>query len=173
MTRCCGIFVCLVVIIALAGVIVWEMSADPEAAARHASREKAALMVEKEKSQRERENMRRDRELWEKAKEARVPQGAFWEVVLPAWDCRAYGKREYWGILRGIPKGWSAIDACMNLPVEIRGVTVRRPYRCAFVNGSPHIHGYWMVDWDQPDCKPWYRDYQDAVSPMFPSIHAL
>ena len=172
MTRCCGVFICLVVIIALAGVIVWEMSADPEAAARHASREKAALMVEKEKSQRERENMRRDRELWEEAKEARIPQGAFWEVVWPAWDCRAYGKREYWGILRGIPEGWSAIDACMNLPVEIRGVTVRRPHRCAFVNGSPHIHGYWMVDWDQPDCKPWYRDYQDAVSPMLLSIHA-
>ncbi|KAF9651191.1 hypothetical protein BDM02DRAFT_3091558 [Thelephora ganbajun] len=105
----------------------------------------------------------RERELWEKAREDRVPQGAFWDPVWPAYDCRAYGKREYWGILRNIPEGWSAIDACMNMPVEIKGVTIRRPYRCTSIwNSWPQIYGYWMVDWDQPDCKPYYRDYQNA-----------
>ena len=141
---------------------------DIESAKRHALMENSTLAVEKKKVEHEREVMAREKELWEKAREARVPHGAFWEVVWPAWDCRAYGKREYWGILRNIPEGWSDIDACMNMPVEIKGVTVRRPYRCAYVWGSPHIHAYWMVDWDQPDCKPWYRDYKDAVRPNCP-----
>jgi len=145
---------------------------DNESASRRASMANSTLAVEKEKVEHERDAMRRERELWEKAREDRVPQGAFWEVVWPAWDCRAYGKREYWGMLQNIPEGWSDMDACMNMPVEIKGVTVRRPYRCAYTLESPHIHGYWMVDWDQPDCKPWYHDYQDAVGPNFPFFSA-
>ena len=139
-----------------------------ESTAHRASWERSSLVTKREKSEREREKMWRDRKLWEKPLEDHVPQGASWEVVWPAWECRAYGKREYWGVLRNIPEGWSAIDACMNMPVEIKGVNVRRPDRCAFVEGSPHIHGYWMVDWDQTDCKPWYEDFQDAVSPISP-----
>ena len=135
-----------------------------------ASREKSALVAEREKSERERENLRREREFWEKVPEDRVPHGASWEVVWPAWDCLAYGKREYWGMLRNIPQGWNAIDACMNMPVEIKGVNIRHPHRCKFVDGSPHVHGYWMVDWDQPDCKPSYRDFHDAVGPKFPFV---
>ena len=132
---------------------------------RETSSENALLAVEKDKSRHEREAMAQERELWEKARDARVPPGAFWDVVWPAWDCRAYGKREYWGSLRNIPNGWDAIDACMNMPVEIKGVKVRRPDRCArvFVFPEVQIHGYWMVDWDQPDCKPWYRDFEDKV----------
>ena len=145
---------------------------DVESAARHVSRENSTLAVERDKMDHERELMGRERKLWERARKARVPHGAFWEVVWPAWDCRAYGKREYWGVLRNIPEDWSDMDACMSMPVEIKGVTVRHPYRCAFVGGSPHIHAYWMVDWDQPDCKPWYRDFRDAVS-LRSSIHTL
>ena len=137
--------------------------------------ERGGWESEREKSELEREKLRLERELWERAREDRVPQGAFWEVVWPLWECRAYGKREYWGSLQSIPEGWTAVDACMNMPVEIKGVTFRRPDRCIFVEGSPHIHGYWMVDWDQPDCRPWYRDYQDAVGPSsaFPSCVCL
>ena len=131
-------------------------------------RDKGEWKSEREKLEQEKEKLRLEREWWERAREDRVPQGAFWEVVWPAWDCRAYGKREYWGALQNIPDGWTAMDACTNMPVEIKGVTIRRPDRCAFVEGSPHIHGYWMVDWDQPDCKPWYRDFHDAVSPISP-----
>jgi hypothetical protein len=109
------------------------------------------------------EDLREEREKWEKAKEDRVPQGAFWDVVQPALECRAYGKREYWGMLQNIPGDWTDLNACMNMPVEIKGVTVRRPYRCGYAGDSPHIYGYWMVDWDQPDCKPWHRDFHDKV----------
>ena len=109
------------------------------------------------------EDLREERERWEKAKEDRVPQGAFWDVVQPALECRAYGKREYWGMLQNIPGDWTDLNACMNMPVEIKGVTVRRPYRCGYAGDSPHIYGYWMVDWDQPDCKPWHRDFHDKV----------
>jgi len=133
-----------------------------KSAAFRASRERNALVAERQKSEQERERMSREREIWEKVPGDRVPYGAFWEVVWPAWDCLAYGKREYWGMLRNIPQGWSAIDACMYMPVEIKGVKIRRPYRCKFVDGSPHIHGYWIVDWDQSDCKPSYRNFHDA-----------
>ena len=143
-----------------------------ESAAVRASTEKSALVAEREKSEREREKMRNYRELLKKL-EDRVPQGALWEPVQPAQDCRAYGKREYWGALSHIPEDWDAFDACMHTPVEISGVTVRRPYRCAFVDGSPYIHGYWMVDWGQPDCTSRLGETHDVVSQMFPFIRVL
>ena len=127
-----------------------------ESAIRRSEQERSRL-------EREKEELREEREKWEKAREDRVPQGAFWDVVWPAWDCRAYGTREYWGILQNIPEDWTDLDACMNMPVEIEGVTLRRPYRCAHVEDSPYIHGYWMVEWGQPDCQPWHRNFHDKV----------
>ena len=126
--------------------------------------EREMLEDERQMSKEERLALKEERERWEKAREDRVPQGAFWESVLPAEDCRSYGKREYWGILRNIPEDWTDIDACMNMPAEIKGVSVRRPHRCQYVEGSSHIHGFWMVDWDQIDCKPWHQDFNDKVS---------
>jgi len=141
-----------------------------ESATRKMEKEKDALEsairrseLERSRFEREKGELRRERERWEKAREDRVPQGAFWEVVQPALDCRAYGKREYWGILQNVPNDWTDVEACTNMPVEIEGVTLRRPYRCAHVAGSPYIRGYWMVDWGQPDCKPWHRDFNDKV----------
>lgn len=138
-----------------------------ESARQHARNEGATLAFEKEKTEHERKVMARERELWEKARDARLPQGAFWDVVWPAWECLAYGKREYWGVLRNIPEGWDAMDACMNMPVEIKGVELRRPNRCSHYFEFPErqVRGYWVVDWDQPDCKPWYRDFEDKVGP--------
>ena len=118
---------------------------------------------ERSKFEQEKGELREERERWEKAREDRVPQGAFWDGVSPAPDCRTYGTREYWGTLQNIPEGWTDLDACMNMSVEIKGVPLRRPYRCAYDGSSPHIHGYWMVDWDQPDCKPWHRDFHNTV----------
>ena len=169
-----GLAVCLVVVLFLTVLMISQTDPlapliDVDSATRHASMENSTLIIEREKTEREREAMAREKELWEKARENRIPLGAFWDAVWPAWDCRAYGRREYWGVLKNIPKDWTPMDACMNMPVEIKGVTVRRPQRCAYVWGSPHIQGYWMVDWDQPDCKPWYHDYQDAVGANRPS----
>ena len=125
--------------------------------------EKSSLEDKRRSLERQELTLREERERWEKARdEQTIPKGAFWEVVWPAWDCRAYGKREYWGLLRNIPEGRSEMDACMNMPVEIKGVHIRRPYRCQYVDGS--IHGFWMVDWDQPDCKPWHQNFVDKVS---------
>jgi len=123
------------------------------------------LQFEREKQllEQEREALREERERWEKAREDYYPRGAFWGGVLPAVDCRAYGKREYWGTLENIPEDWTDMNACMNMPVEIKGVSIRRPDRCSYAEGSPHIHGYWMVDWNQSDCKPWHREFHDTV----------
>ena len=127
-------------------------------------REARHLESERHSLEHEEKALREERERWEKALEDRVPRGAFWDSVWPALECRAYGKREYWGVLQNIPDDWTDLDACMNTPVKIKGVSVRRPDRCAYVTGSPHIHGFWTVDWDQPDCKPWFKGFEDKVS---------
>ena len=162
----CGPVICVAIMLIQAVLIICRSDAlatfiDLRSATLRASEERGKLELERGK-------LRREREFWERAREDRVPQGAFWEVISPAPDCRAYGRREYWGILRNIPEGWTAIDACMNMPAEIKNVTVRRPDRCAFVQGSPDILAHWMVDWDEPDCKPWYQEFHDTVSPIFP-----
>ena len=129
--------------------------------------EKETMHLEDERQTLERERLflKEERKRWERAREGlRVPHGAFWEVVWPKWECLSYGRREYWGILGNIPEDRTDIDACMNMPVEIKGVTIKRPSRCQFLGDSPHVHGFWMVDWDQPDCKPWHEDFIDRVS---------
>jgi len=182
-----GLVICLAIILVQAVLIICHSDAlailiDLESAATRAStaksalvaeksalvEEKSALVVEREKLGRERERMKQDREMWERAREDRVPRGAFWDLISPALDCRAYGKREYWAALRNIPEGWSATDACMNTPAKVKGVTVRRPYRCAFVDGSSEIRGYWMVDWDEPGCHPYYRNCREVVGATCP-----
>ena len=127
--------------------------------------EKHLLEDERHSLEHEKEELKEEREKWEKAREDRVPQGAFWATgPWPAWDCRTYGKREYWAELQNIPEDWNVLDACMNMPTTIKDVSIRRPDRCGYVTGSPHIHGYWMVDWGQVDCQPWHRDITDKVS---------
>jgi len=169
-----GLAISLVIMLLQTVLIVCHSDAlamfiDLESAALRASmaksalvEEKSALVAEREELGRERERMKQDRELWEQAREDRVPQGAFWDAISPALDCRAYGKREYFATLRNIPEGWSATDACMNTPAKVKGVAIRRPYRCAPVDGSSHVRGYWMVDWDEPGCQPWYHGCRDV-----------
>jgi len=140
-----------------------------ESAIRRSEQERSRLELEKQLLaderrlfEREKEELGEERKKWEKAREERVPQGAFWATEpWPALDCRAYGKREYGAELQNIPEDWSDLDACMNMPATIKGVSLRRPDRCVHVAGSPHIHGTWMVDWDQVDCKPWHQDVTD------------
>jgi hypothetical protein len=126
--------------------------------ARHLESERTALRGESDR-------LKEERERWEKAQEDRVPQGAFWATEpSPAPDCRAYGKRQFGAELQNIPEDWTDLDACMNMPTTIGSVFLRRPDRCVYVEGSPHIHGFWMVDWDQVDCQPWHAPPTDKVS---------
>ena len=127
-------------------------------------KEAAHLKSERTAFQRESDRLEKERERWEKAREDRVPQGAFWDPPWPANNCLAYGKREYWAALQNIPEDWTEMEACMNMPVKIKGVSVRRPDRCEYAEGSSHILGFWTVDWDQVDCKPWHVGVTDQVS---------
>ena len=112
----------------------------------------------------ERHLLEQERERWEKAREDRVPQGAFWgSEPIPAWDCRAYGKREYSAMLENIPEDWTDVDACMNMPVEIKDVNIRRPDRCEHVGVPSRIRGVWVVNWGQTDCKPKHQGITDTV----------
>jgi hypothetical protein len=120
--------------------------------------EKQLLKDERQSLAQEKEELKEEREMWEQAR------GAFWGVLTPAEDCRAYGTREYSAMLQNIPKDWTDMDACMNMPVKINGVSIRQPLRCEYVAVSPHIHGIWVVNWDQPDCKPWLYNVNDMVS---------
>lgn len=138
--------------------------------------EASALVAERERWEKEKEDMRHDREVWGKVPENPIPRGAHWDPVWHTYECRAYGKREYLGLLRNIPKGWNAVDACMSTPVSIKmgrilpPVEVRQPHRCAFVDGS--LHGYWIVDRNQDDCEPKLKDIHDTVSQRYLSSPA-
>ena len=144
---------------------------DLESGALRASMEASALIAEREKWEQEKENMRHDREMWGKVPEDPVPSGAYWYAVGPSDECLAYGKREYNGMLQSIPKSWSAVDACMNTPVSIEvhwsqpAVRIRRPHRCASVDGS--LYGYWIVDWYQHDCQSKLKDIHDTVGQRY------
>ena len=132
---------------------------------RGAMREEAKhLESEQQLLEKEKEELREERERLEKARAIRIPYGAFWDSLTPAPDCRAYGKREYRAALQNIPENRTDVDACMSMPAEIKDVVLERPHRCGYVIGSTQIHGFWMVDWDQPDCKPWHQDVTDTVS---------
>ena len=141
-----------------------------ESAIRRSEQERSELEQEKQLLEDERhlmegekEELREERGKWEKAREDRVPQNAFWAAgPMPAPDCRAYGKREYWAELLNIPEDWTDLEACMNMPTTIEGVSIRRPDRCVYVGGS-HIYGFWMVDWNQVDCQPWHDEGTDMV----------
>jgi len=124
------------------------------------SYEAGHLEIERRLLEREKEGLRKEREMLD----IRIPRGAFWDHLQPAPDCRAYGKREYHAALQNIPEDRTDMDACMNMPVEIKGVTLKRPHRCGYVDGSSDIHGFWMVNWDQADCKPRHRYIADMVS---------
>ena len=175
---CQGVTFWLVIIMVIQAVLIVCRSntvakfVNLEFTARRASRGGSALLAGREKSEQERAKMERERKLWEKVPEDHIPPGAYWKSIGPAYNCQAYGKREYQGMLQDIPRGWTAMDACMNTPANIEGVTIRRPDRCAFVSGSPHIHGYWTVNWNQKDCKPWLKDIRDIVSLIFAFVPA-
>jgi hypothetical protein len=172
---CFGGFVVFLIILAQAVVLIFfydlpsKLDAYGKATAR--MREQRDAMMEQAKHlegerrllEQEEKDLRGERERWEKAREDRVPQGAFWDVIWPAEDCRAYGTREYRAVLQNIPEDWTDVDACMNMPIEIKGVRIRRPLRCERAADSPHIYGIWMVDWNQPDCKPWHHGITDKV----------
>ena len=130
-------------------------------------REKQLLEDKRKLLEQEKEKLREQWEKWEKAREdsGRVPQGASWSSEpIAAWDCRTYGKREYWATLENVPEGWTDMDACMNMPVEIKGVNIRRPDRCEYAGDPLGIRGIWMVNWGQTDCKPRLEDVTDTVS---------
>jgi len=77
--------------------------------------------------------------------------------------------RVLWNVTN-IPVGCGAVDACANVPTEIKGVTVRRRARCAFVEGSPDP---WILDNRLgPDgLRVGYRDFWDVVSPISPHLY--
>ena len=57
------------------------------------------------------------------------------------------------GVPHNIPEGWSTIDACMNIPVEIKGITIRYPYRCV---PNVNVHRWTTV-------QPWIADVNHIV----------
>ena len=125
--------------------------------------ERIAFQDERQMLEAERLALKKERERLEKARyEIDAPKGAFWDPIWPVWECRSYGGREYWGVLRNIPNSWDHMDACMNMPVTIEGVTIRRPDRCQYEGDA--MRAFWMVDWGQVNCKPWLQDIDDRVS---------
>lgn len=141
---------------------------DLKSRARRASEEASALVEQRARWEREKEDMRHDREVWEEMSKERPLPRSSWSSNRELRECYAYGKREYRGTLRNIPAGWSDMDACMNTPVQIKvnrnwpAIEIKHPSRCTIEGRFESVVGHWIVDWGQDDCKPALRYFNDT-----------
>ncbi|KXN90870.1 hypothetical protein AN958_03524 [Leucoagaricus sp. SymC.cos] len=72
--------------------------------------------------------------------------------------CISYGTARYQAYLEYIPSSWDAYTACKETPMNIHGREVL-PTECRHI-GSEMV-GIWIIDFDEPSCKPWWRDTKD------------
>ncbi|KZV76341.1 hypothetical protein PENSPDRAFT_569957 [Peniophora sp. CONT] len=79
----------------------------------------------------------------------------FWGPPRRASDrCLTYGTREYTAKLYNILTTETWADKCANTSIEIKGRTHARPIRCQDYGSDRGIYGYWLVNYDEPECKP-------------------
>ena len=138
---------------------------------------------EREAFDREKEEWARQR--WEEEKHRKDVEwrrrGAFWsEPWAAAWQCSGYGTRAYAAHLWDLPGDVNWHEACMDMPIKIKGQWMDRPAKCqkdvsvfCFVRCDQeltewqkyHIWGTWYVNFGEPQCVPYWDPIRDMVNP--------
>ncbi|KIM65862.1 hypothetical protein SCLCIDRAFT_1211867 [Scleroderma citrinum Foug A] len=127
----------------------WELE-DMKHAERLSEWEQERLLHEEELRQRQR-----------REEEERVRLNLAWARV-EAHHCTTYATREYTAQLTNLPADYKyRLDACRVTPLEIHGITYT-PRRCE--EHGQTVIGYWEVNENEPDCRPWWNWYKDKVS---------
>ncbi|KAF9004236.1 hypothetical protein BDQ17DRAFT_1354825 [Cyathus striatus] len=86
--------------------------------------------------------------------------GMFWDQ-LSVGKCESYDSRRYSSTLQHIPKTYAGdrITACMETAARVHGREVK-PSWCDNL-GEEGVRGYWVVDFDEPGCRPRWNRYKD------------
>ncbi|KAL0571209.1 hypothetical protein V5O48_010746 [Marasmius crinis-equi] len=85
-----------------------------------------------------------------------------WYDVQRDWRCERYGLKRFSGLLEE-RKDLDSLEACREIPYRFFGVQDRKPDSCER-EGSGRIRGYWMIDFNVPECHPVLKDIWDHVS---------
>ncbi|KAH8094515.1 hypothetical protein BXZ70DRAFT_947824 [Cristinia sonorae] len=124
---------------------------------------------ERAEHEREGEVFQQAREEWQRERKAHKP---FWGTVgLQSPSCLAYNTRRYQAKLRNVPLGADWLQACMSTQVEIQGRTFSAPEKCEIWGDD--VYGYWIVDFDQPECQPRWADFTWQKGCLRPGIYGL
>ncbi|KII94909.1 hypothetical protein PLICRDRAFT_33739 [Plicaturopsis crispa FD-325 SS-3] len=112
--------------------------------------------IEKERKQREQERQREE-------EERRQRMNLYWDTpVLASQSCHSYATREYTARLWNIPAfGYDWTKACNETPIHIHNVTIESPTWCENRGMWSGMHGHWLVDFNEPDCIPFWGDFVD------------
>ncbi|KAH7906589.1 hypothetical protein BJ138DRAFT_1015975, partial [Hygrophoropsis aurantiaca] len=102
-----------------------------------------------------------ERERRQREADERLRLGMFWADLVGDHGCAAYATREYSARLTNVPEWYThRIEACMDTPVVIHGITYKKPTRCVD-EGSNGLFGHWMVDHNEPACSTFWESYKD------------
>ncbi|KAF9449185.1 hypothetical protein P691DRAFT_667989 [Macrolepiota fuliginosa MF-IS2] len=106
----------------------------------------------------ERSRWEQEREKWEGEKFERERKLVQWGDLQKDQACERYGTARYQAVLEYTPPGWDQHTACKVAPIEIHQREVLAN-ECHY-NGNQMV-GVWNIGFDEPSCKPWWRDTKD------------
>ncbi|KAH7921621.1 hypothetical protein BV22DRAFT_1038435 [Leucogyrophana mollusca] len=107
------------------------------------------------------EHERLEKERRQREVEERQRLGMFWSDLRGFQGCKSYATREYTAQLWNVPNNYPhRIEACMNTPIVIHGVTYDKPTRCVD-NGSYGLVGFWEVNHNEPSCSTFWEFFKD------------
>ncbi|KAI0638545.1 hypothetical protein C8Q77DRAFT_1091643 [Trametes polyzona] len=132
----------------------WQAERDEEERNRQVARDAFEGEVEGWRKQREDEERHR-------LEVVRRSQGVYWTEPHGESNCHTFGTRAYHAYLKDIPADVNWLEVCDNMPpVVIHGREMSKPFKCER-NGNDDVVGVWYVDFDEPNCKPYWSSIED------------
>jgi len=114
---------------------------------------------QREQWDKERRQWREERKKHEEEERERERRLIQWGPLQKDQECVSYGAARYQAHLQYVPPGWDQYTACTETPIQIHQKDVL-PTQCQF-NTEGQVVGVWVIDFEEPACKPWWRDIKD------------
>ncbi|KXN90872.1 hypothetical protein AN958_03526 [Leucoagaricus sp. SymC.cos] len=145
---------------------ITRLSTERDKMKREWEAEHHRLVKLREDFSRERQEYEMERRKWENDRQKHDDEERERQRGMIQWGslrkdkepCISYGTARYQAYLEYTPPGWDTYTACKETPMNIHGREVL-PTECRRV-GSEMV-GVWIIDFDEPSCKPWWRDTKD------------
>ncbi|KJA14449.1 hypothetical protein HYPSUDRAFT_150403 [Hypholoma sublateritium FD-334 SS-4] len=85
-----------------------------------------------------------------------------WEGLKRGEHCLRYATRQYTARLSDGLAGTDMIKACKDTPVAIHGELLYTDF-CQDLGFNRGVWGYWIVDFNEPDCETRWGEFTDLV----------